>query len=50
MNLTQLRYVVEVAKEGNMTRAARALKTSQPTISSSMQKLEEELGTDGAAR
>lgn len=45
MELTQLRYIVAIAKHGNITRAARALNTHQPTVSVAIKQLEEELGT-----
>ena len=42
MNLTQIRYFVTVAQVQNMTRAAELLHLSQPTLSKSISKLEEE--------
>lgn len=44
MNLTQLRYFVEIAETGSFTRAAENLFISQPSLSVSIQKLEEDLG------
>lgn len=45
MKLQQLRYLVEVARQGlNVSEAAEALYTSQPGISKQVKLLEEELG------
>lgn len=45
MNLQQLRYVREVAANGlSVSRAAKALHTSQPGVSQQIRLLEEELG------
>ena len=44
MELDQLRYFLKVAEHGSFTRAAAALKVSQPALSRSIQKLEEDLG------
>jgi len=44
MDLTQLRSFVTVAAEGHVTHAAEKLHLSQPTISSHIRALEEELG------
>jgi DNA-binding transcriptional LysR family regulator len=44
MELYQLRTFIKVAQEGNLTRAAEQLFTSQPAISAHIKALEEELG------
>lgn len=43
MTLTQLRYIVALAREGHFGRAARACFVSQPTLSVAVRKLEDEL-------
>jgi len=45
MTLTELRYIVAVARERHFGRAAEACFVSQPTLSVSVKKLEGELGT-----
>lgn len=44
MEVRVLRYFLEIAREGNMTRAAEYLHVSQPTLSKQMKELERELG------
>ena len=44
MELAQLRYFLTVASHGNFTRAAYELRLSQPALSRSIAKLEQELG------
>ena len=44
MTLTELRYVVALARERHFGKAAEACFVSQPTLSVGIRKLEEELG------
>lgn len=44
MTLTELKYIVAVARERHFGRAAEACFVSQPTLSVAVRKLEEELG------
>lgn len=45
MNLTHLRYIVEVAKTGSITKAAQNLYMGQPNLSKSIKDLEKTVGT-----
>ena len=45
MTLTQLKYLLSVAENGNFTLAASKSFVTQPTLSMQIQKLEEELGS-----
>lgn len=44
MEIRTLRYFLAVAREENMTRAAETLHVTQPTMSKSLKRLEDELG------
>src|SRR3569833_3665010 len=44
MNLQELRYLVAIAEQRHFGRAAETCHVSQPTLSSQIKKLEEELG------
>jgi len=44
VTLTELKYIVAVARERHFGRAAQACSVSQPTLSVAVRKLEEELG------
>lgn len=44
MEIRVLRYFLEIAREGNMSRAAESLHVTQPTLSKQMKDLEQELG------
>jgi LysR family hydrogen peroxide-inducible transcriptional activator len=44
MTLTELRYIVALARERHFGRAADKCNVSQPTLSVAVKKLEDELG------
>jgi DNA-binding transcriptional LysR family regulator len=46
LGLHHLRYVVVIAEEGNVTRAARRLHLSQPSLSAALREVERQVGTD----
>lgn len=46
MELRQIRYFVEAARLGHFTRAAEAMRVSQPSLSQQIRTLESELGVD----
>lgn len=46
MELSQIRYFIQTAQLQNMSKAARTLNISQPTLSKSIANLEKELGTE----
>ena len=46
MTLSQLKYAVTVAKAGSMNEAARMLFISQPSLSSAIKELEEDIGVE----
>ena len=44
MNISQLKYVLEIARSSSMREAAAKLYVSQPALSASLRDLEDELG------
>lgn len=45
MDLRQLEYIIAIAEEGNITRAAERVFISQPALSQVLKKLENSLGS-----
>ncbi len=50
MTLTELKYVIAVARERHFGRAAESCCVSQPSLSVAIKKLEEELGVTQVLR
>ncbi len=50
MTLVQLKYIITVAEQGNITRAAKELFLSQPSLTAAIRELENELGIEIFAR
>ena len=46
MTLQQLKYIITVANEGNITEAAEKLFISQPSLTAAVRSLEEELSVN----
>jgi DNA-binding transcriptional LysR family regulator len=46
LDIKRMRYIIEVAKTGNITRAATKLKISQPALTRNITELEEQLSID----
>ena len=44
MTLNQLNYVITIAEQGSINKAAQQLYISQPSLTSAVQELERELG------
>lgn len=45
MNLHQMKYIIEVEKQGSISKASQALFISQPSLSNSIKELEKEIGS-----
>ena len=43
MNQRQLRYILEIAKQGNLTSASKALYISQPSLSNLLEHVEQDI-------
>ena len=50
MNLQQLKYAVEIARVGSISKAAKNLYMGQPNLSKSIKELEAELGQTLSSR
>ena len=46
MTLQQLHYAITIAESGSLSKAAEVLYIAQPSLTSSMQELERELGIE----
>ena len=46
MTLNQLKYAIEIEKKGSVNEAAKCLFVSQPSLTSSLKSLEQEVGFD----
>lgn len=44
MTLQQLRYLLAIAEKGSITEAARTLHISQPSLSTAVREVEDEVG------
>ena len=45
VDIRDIRYFIAIAEEHSMSKAAQSLFVSQPTLSQTIKKLEEEFGT-----
>ena len=45
LSLREIHYILTIAEEGNITRAAQQLYIAQPSLSQALKKIEEEMGT-----
>jgi DNA-binding transcriptional LysR family regulator len=46
MTLNQLKYVIEISKQNSINEAAKSLFISQPSLTSALKSLEQEVGFD----